>query len=81
MMFGKSSNEGITVFMAFMVSHRQLELLREKEGELLEFFGFFVFGDFAAVLAEFVKLQFFRSFHLIFGRDVISVFTNRTDET
>ena len=50
-------------------------------GTLFKFFGFFVFGYFAAVFAEFVKFQFLRSFHLIFGRDVISVFTNSTGET
>lgn len=33
-------------------------------------------GYFAAMFAEFVKLQLLRSFHLIFGRNVIPVFAN-----
>jgi len=36
---------------------------------------------FSAMFAEFVKKQFLRCFHLIFLRDVISVFANRTDKT
>ena len=38
-------------------------------------------GYFAAVFTEFVKKEFFWSFHLIFLRDVIAVLTNHANES
>ena len=35
----------------------------------------------ATVFAKLVQKQLFRRFHLIFGRDVVPVLTNRTDKT
>ena len=52
----------------------------EKE-ELFKFINFFVVCDFAAVLTEFLQHQFFRSFHFIFLRDVITVLANLTHES
>ena len=35
-----------------------------------------MFGYLAAMLTELIQFKFLRSFHLIFGRDIVSVFAN-----
>lgn len=48
---------------------------------LFQFFSFFVVGYSAAAGAEFFEHQFLRCLHFVFFRDIISVFTNSTNET